>query len=60
MISEGVWRGCLMPHVNQDQGLVLRGGPHYLSGKSEPGPVSPVSHDQLPTQLRVRYIIRVK
>jgi len=34
-ISQGAWKGSQVPHINQDRGLFLRGGPHYLCGKTE-------------------------
>ena len=34
-----------VPHINQEKGLFLRGGPHYLCGKTEEDSV--ISHQHL-------------
>jgi len=33
-----------VPHINQEKGLFLRGGPHYLCGKSEEDSIKDHQH----------------
>ena len=44
-----------VPHINQEKGLFLRGGPHYLCGKTEEDSVK--SHQHLVIKCFVFYTI---